>query len=490
MKKSLSLTAATLVALSLTACGGGGSDNTSPTQTTTANDSSQSTTTESSEVIVRVVDGYVLNANVRDALGNTAIELGDGQYKFENGITYPIIANGGTYKATGEAFDIVMLAYEGEVVSPITTIVGNGTNTTLFNAFSSALGTGTDTSALAMDYVDSNNTEFAKAAQLAHLLIKDNNIESFQTHLNTQAAPTDINELIEQSKTMIQNFAMSDIEKTIKTNYLQTIQDSTVGGAEFEAFVGSYKYNLNKVADTDDYDGDGVPNRLEIIFGLDLTNPTDINGSADTDDDGVRDVKEMFYAYTHRCRDGNYNLDPNYEADCDYKYDEAIDGLTHWNEQTTEDGLIISIDEQYATDNGLSYISVADDLGSTLLKTHSEAVEYCQNLEFGGFNDWRLPTGNEAKDIFARESTSRIIDSKYLDLFLHAEVLTHATITNVYPANFFKRRATWTQDLKSEEEAYYIGLWQETGGFEYIGGSTVASSKTDEYNSICVRTYR
>lgn len=69
------------------------------------------------------------------------------------------------------------------------------------------------------------------------------------------------------------------------------------------------------------------------------------------------------------------------------------------------------------------------------------------------------------------------------------EAVTLVLVNDIYPANFFKRRATWTQDTKSEEEAYYIGLWQETGGFEYIGGATIASPKTDEYNSICVRTY-
>ncbi|MBD3808071.1 MAG: hypothetical protein IE880_05060, partial [Epsilonproteobacteria bacterium] len=108
-----------------------------------------------------------------------------------------------------------------------------------------------------------------------------------------------------------------------------------------------------------------------------MTDPTDINGSADMDGDGISNKKEMEIALD-MC--GNtVSLDANYDQYCDLKYDVALPAIEQpkWEIQVASNGdQIISIKEQYATDNAKKFFSVADSAGSTTAMTFDEANAY------------------------------------------------------------------------------------------------------------------
>jgi hypothetical protein len=496
MKRYLSIVTATTLALGLTACGGGGGGGTTPASQPTDENTNQ-TPAETQAVTVRVVDGYIIGASVKDALGNDAVELGNGLYKFENGVTYPIYTTHGKYLETGEDFDIAMIAYEGNVISPITTIAGNPqASQTLHEVFANALGTGNDTGALGEDYVDTNNTDFAKAAQFAYLLLKDGDFANFEAYMASQATPNSVNSLLEKAQNMYANEGNS-IETTIKTNYIETLRNATVDTNQFESFIGNYKYNLSKVGDNDDYDGDGVSNKLEIIFGLDLTDPTDINGSADSDGDGVSNAREMKFAFEEACGNGYNALDSNYDSHCAYKYDEYNQYATGWVPQETDDGLIMSIRSDVADTFGAPYLSIADDAGSVVLKTYDEAQEYCQNLEFGGYNDWRLPTSDEARAIFGSSyqgmGNQYGVGYRYFNPFLHTEHIMNAGYKQhdgeSFLVNAYKQTRTWIDQEYDADNAYAMNMWRYNLDLSFMGGSTY-TPKSYTHNSICVRTYQ
>ena len=53
----------------------------------------------------------------------------------------------------------------------------------------------------------------------------------------------------------------------------------------------------------------------------------------------------------------------------------------------------------------------------TLRYTHSAAVNYCENLNLGGRDDWRLPTRNEYSTVFNFGRTSPALDTTYFPYY-------------------------------------------------------------------------
>lgn len=141
--------------------------------------------TSSSTLDVTVVDGYIKEANVTDANGVAATEINGtiGLYRFSSTPTYPIKVTGGVLVDTNVSFDINMSSYSGNVISPITTIVG--TDATIENNLVALNGL-TSTSELYANYMENNNTNLAKLAQLFYASIKDTAItSSVKTRIGT-----------------------------------------------------------------------------------------------------------------------------------------------------------------------------------------------------------------------------------------------------------------------------------------------------------------
>ena len=155
------------------------SDNTSSSSSSNNNSSTSSdTNTSSSYTYITAVDGYINDANITDSNGQKAVFVSSGKYYFTSTPNYPITLSGGTFADTNESFDINMTAYEGTVISPITTIAGN--DTTIQNN----LKTYIDANVME-DYVANSSIYVAKLSQVCYAILKDSSSaqSAFKTRL-------------------------------------------------------------------------------------------------------------------------------------------------------------------------------------------------------------------------------------------------------------------------------------------------------------------
>ena len=91
--------------------------------------------------------------------------------------------------------------------------------------------------------------------------------------------------------------------------------------------------------------------------------------------------------------------------------------------------------------------------------TWYDAVSHCENLEYGGYSDWRLPTPQESLIIIDNSRYDLSIDSTYFPNMQRTLWTGKEIPGNTSQASYFS--------------AYYGGIWR--------------GNKTAEYNVICVR---
>jgi hypothetical protein len=72
--------------------------------------------------------------------------------------------------------------------------------------------------------------------------------------------------------------------------------------------------------------------------------------------------------------------------------------------------------------------------------SHKEATEYCQNLSFAGFSDWRLPSNEEYKTI---------IDKTRKD-----EIMINRAFKYILPEDYWTKNRTWTRNFG--RYGYYV----------------------------------
>lgn len=165
MRKYILTTLLFALTLSFNACSSGGGN------------SSSTTNGGSTGTDVTALDGYIKNATIKDASGQTATYSGmGGKYTFASSVAYPLTLTGGTYEDTNVSFDINMSCSSGTVISPITTFI-DGNSTVLGKLANLALsGNPATLSDFSVDYVAINNTDLAKLAQLLYVVEKDANL--------------------------------------------------------------------------------------------------------------------------------------------------------------------------------------------------------------------------------------------------------------------------------------------------------------------------
>lgn len=209
--------------LIFTGCGGGGGS------------SSSSSTVAAT---VTAVDGYIKNANLTDAGGQTGTYISEGRYTFANAITYPLVLTGGTLEDTNASFDMTLLSESGLVVSPITTFVES--NATLRAKLENIFGT-----TFEENYIDTNNTDLAKLSQLLYAMNKDTTLlNAFKTRVASNN-PASLNELF--------TFAESDVNATLGAkaksyrDFLNQASGLAIATSGYEVALKSKKEGLGRV---------------------------------------------------------------------------------------------------------------------------------------------------------------------------------------------------------------------------------------------------
>ena len=95
----------------------------------------------------------------------------------------------------------------------------------------------------------------------------------------------------------------------------------------------------------------------------------------------------------------------------------------------------------------------------TVIKTWIEAINYCENLTLGGYNDWRLPNINELNSIVDRSKNNPIVGN----------------FTNVSSGNYWSS----TTVAGDSNYAWFVDF--------YGGGMENGYNKSNSYYVRCVR---
>jgi len=142
---------------------------------------------------ITVVDGYVIGAVVKDSNG-VVIGTTDGYGKVyiadDANLNYPLSTNGGVIDKNQNHIvdaddlelpsDIVFMTDKGDVVSPITTLLANGTDSTQLATLA-----GVDNiEDFYKDPILDNNIELEKINQIAYAIVVSDNINTFNYNLD------------------------------------------------------------------------------------------------------------------------------------------------------------------------------------------------------------------------------------------------------------------------------------------------------------------
>lgn len=182
---------------------------------------------------VTVLDGYISGAIVSDSKGQIAVEKNslNGLYRFATTPVYPIKSTGGIIVDTGQIFDIDMIAYRGNIISPISTFIKNDDNIT--NNLKQSLGI-IDDDELLGNYIASNNTSIAKVSAMLYAVLKDATLkQNFQNRLKNRVSNDLFDDAIEDAS-----------GNSLIITYINNITNFNSDVKEMELFLENDKKNL------------------------------------------------------------------------------------------------------------------------------------------------------------------------------------------------------------------------------------------------------
>ncbi len=395
---------------------------------------SSTATTTSSSTTVTAVDGYIIDATIKDATGKVATDIGGGKYKFTDKPAYPLTLIGGKYAATNKPFDINLSTESGEVISPITTFLAE--DTALAQKLISANLGATSIEDLSSDYIEKNNLNLAKLSELLYVILKDTTLTtSFKNTLNG-ANPTSLDDIFTLAETDINSTASMDfIKKYYARKLLSSIKDYNGTVADMEVALKDEKDFLN---------GDYTAQK-RVVLKTGQTKSYDENGTEVTDgsikDDG----------YYQKGVDRSYTRDDTKEI--------VTDNATGLMWQDNVD--VESVKKQWLTDENYNTCSNDTNSSACFDTSGDTAATYCENLTLGGYDDWRLPTQDELKTIVDIGKSDPAIDSAF---------------TNVASAGY------WSS---SSVLSYPYYAW---GVLFFLNGHDAWTFKDDNYYVRCVRS--
>ncbi len=196
---------------------------------------------------VTVVDGYVKNATVTDASGQTATYTSNGKYTFNNAPMYPISTTGGILEDTDLSFDIQMSVSDGAstVISPITTFLG--TDSTLLSKFA-GLGLGISTlDEFSVDYVSTNDANLAKLSQVLYLILQDSTLTStFKSSVKNSSSLSSLNDIYTLASTDINASTSAFTPQQISrmNSMITAVKNYSGTAANLESSIKAYKSNF------------------------------------------------------------------------------------------------------------------------------------------------------------------------------------------------------------------------------------------------------
>jgi hypothetical protein len=175
---------------------------------------------------VTAVDGYVKDAKVTDSSGQVATYSGEGgKYTFENIPTHPIKLTGGLLEETNEVFDIDMIAHSGLILSPITTFIEDDDNLRQ-KLTDQGFAHITSVKGFAVNYIDKNDPDLTKLAQLLYVMLRDKNVTSnFKVNLkNTVGIDNNISKLFIMAKKVMKESSNTDKVKKAGEELLDSVE--------------------------------------------------------------------------------------------------------------------------------------------------------------------------------------------------------------------------------------------------------------------------
>lgn len=200
----------------------------------------------SDDIEITVVDGYIKGATVTDSSGQVAKDNSNGKYIFKNSPVYPINSTGGQLVDTGVNFDINMSVNDGvsTVISPITTFLANDSD--LLSKFA-GLGLGISTlDEFNVDYINTNNTDLAKLAQLLYIIQKDSTLSTtFKTNIKASSSLASLNDLFTLATNNINSASSINSQEANQMNaILKKVENYSGAVKDIESNIEALKYNL------------------------------------------------------------------------------------------------------------------------------------------------------------------------------------------------------------------------------------------------------
>lgn len=88
--------------------------------------------------------------------------------------------------------------------------------------------------------------------------------------------------------------------------------------------------------------------------------------------------------------------------------------------------------------------------------TFEEAIEYCENLELGGFKDWRLPSRNELMSLIDFDLKEPSIDHDFFSDTFSSWYVTSTTLYNVISPSNTGKNNVWLVDFQVPSVGYGV----------------------------------
>ncbi|MBL0687090.1 MAG: DUF1566 domain-containing protein [Sulfurospirillum sp.] len=178
------------------------------------------------DTIIIAIDGYIKDANLKDADDQKGTYSSKGKYTFANEIKYPLTLKGGSLEDTDAVFDIALKSERGLVISPITSFVEN--NATLRTELENFFG-----EILEIDYIEQDDRDLAKLSQLLYVMHRDKDLLSaFKSSVALESL-TKLEDFFEYGKIDI-NRIFSKEEAKNYIDFLNVVFELNMPASEYE----------------------------------------------------------------------------------------------------------------------------------------------------------------------------------------------------------------------------------------------------------------